>query len=235
MPYGRQHNVTKTYTQDGIDQGLRKYMLSVYNYMLVGLGLTGFIAYLVHRMPALQSIVYSNAIWLIILAELGLVFYLAARIQKLKFKTAQTLFWVYSALNGLTIGAIVMMYTGESVARVFFITASLFGALSLFGYTTKRDLSSWGSFLFAGLIAFLIGSIVNIFLGSSLLYFAMTGIGIIVFIGLIAYDTQKIKSIYYETDSSETTGKKAILGALALYLDFINLFILLLRLLGNRE
>lgn len=230
-----QRDTTHIGTASEIDQGLRSHMLKVYNYMTLGLGLTGLVAFFVLNSPALQAFVYSPMIWVLMIVELGMVFYLAARIHKLKLSTAQALFLVYAALNGLTIGAIVMQFTGVSVARVFFITAGVFAAMSLYGYTTKRDLSGLGSFLFAGLIGLVIASIVNIFLGWDGLAFAISVLGVGIFVGLTAYDTQQIKETYYMGDSQATAGKKAVLGALRLYLDFINMFIFLLQLLGNRE
>ncbi len=144
-------------------------------------------------------------------------------------------FWGYAALLGVSLSSIFLVYTGASITQTFFITATTFGAMSLYGYTTKKDISSWGSFLFMGLIGLIIASIVNIFMASSALSFAISAIGVLVFTGLTAYDTQKIKESYYEGDDSDTAGRKAIIGALELYLDFINLFMMLLRLLGNRE
>ena len=181
------------------------------------------------------SIIGTPLFWVVALATIGMVFFLSARIHKMSFATAQTMFWIYAGLNGLTFSVYLLAFTGESVARVFFITAGTFAAMSLFGYTTKRDLSGWGSFLFMGLIGVLIAMIVNIFVASSMLTFVISVVGVLVFTGLTAYDTQQIKEMYYELDSSEVAGKKAIMGALRLYLDFINLFVMLMMLLGNRE
>ena len=169
------------------------------------------------------------------LAPLGIVFYLSARVNKMSFSSAQTWFWVFAGVMGLSLASIFILYTQTSIAKVFFITAASFGALSLYGYTTKKDISGWGSFLFIGLIGIIIASIVNIFLHSSGLSFAVSIIGVLVFAGLTAYDTQRIKEMYVSSDGSEVAGKKAVMGALALYLDFINLFLMLLRLLGNRN
>ena len=149
--------------------------------------------------------------------------------------TAQTLFWVYAGLMGLSLSFIFIVYTGTSIARVFFITAGTFAGMSLYGYTTKRDLSGWGSFLFMGLIGVIIASVVNMFLQSTVMHFVISVIGVLVFVGLTAYDTQAIKNIYSESDSDEVYSKKAVMGALRLYLDFINLFIMLLRLFGSRR
>ena len=169
------------------------------------------------------------------LAPLGMVFYLSARIHKMSFSGAQTAFWVFAALMGASLSSIFLVYAHGSIANVFFISAAAFGALSLWGYTTKKDLSGWGSFLFMGLIGIIIAAVVNLFIGSSALQFAISVIGVLVFAGLTAYDTQQIKEMYFEGDSTAVAGRKAIMGALRLYLDFINLFIMLLSLFGNRE
>jgi FtsH-binding integral membrane protein len=168
------------------------------------------------------------------LAPLGLVFFLSARIAKMSVSGAQMTFWIFAALMGLPLSSIFLVYGHGSIARVFFITAAAFGSLSLWGYTTKKDISGWGSFLFMGLIGIIIASVVNIFLASSALQFAVSVIGVLVFAGLTAYDTQQIKEMYYEGDDDTTMGRKAIMGALRLYLDFINLFMMLLHLFGRR-
>lgn len=175
--------------------------------------------------------------WVVMLAPLGVVFYLSSQMHKMSFNAAQAWFWGYSVLMGLSLYFVFAAYTGTSVARVFFITAGTFGAMSLYGYTTKRDLTGWGSFLFMGVIGILIASLVNIFLQSSVMYFAISVIGVLLFTGLIAYDTQKIKSMYYEygAQGGDSLKKSAIMGALSLYLDFINLFVMLLRLFGERR
>ncbi len=219
-----------------IDVGLRQYMLQVYNYMASGLALTGIVAYALSTSEAaMQAIFGTGLFWVAVLAPLGLVFFLSARINHIQASTAQVLFWVYSALMGVSLASIFIMYTGTSIARVFFITAGTFASMSLYGYTTKRDLTKWGSFLFMGLIGVIIASVVNMFLASSALHFVISVVGVLVFIGLTAYDTQAIKSIYSAADDTETYGKKAIMGALKLYLDFINLFIMLLHLFGDRR
>ncbi|MCB1475546.1 MAG: Bax inhibitor-1/YccA family protein [Rhodobiaceae bacterium] len=226
-----------------IDQGLRSYMLRVYNYMAIGLGITGVVAFAAAAMAVSggqltafgQAIFLSPLKWVIMLAPLGMVFYLSARISSMSVSGAQMAFWVFAGLMGLSLSSIFMVYTGASISRVFFITAASFAGLSLYGYTTKKDLSGWGSFLFMGLIGIIIASIVNIFLASSALQFAVSVIGVLVFAGLTAYDTQQIKEMYYEADDNATAGRKAIIGALRLYLDFINLFIMLLNLFGNRN
>jgi hypothetical protein len=219
-----------------IDEGLRAYMLRVYNYMMFGLALTGGVAYAVASVPAIQNAIFgSGLMWLFILAPIGLVLLLSFRIHKMSFASAQLTYWAYAALNGIALSTIFLAYTGESVARVFFITAATFGALSLYGYTTKKDLSGWGSFLFMGLIGIIIAAVVNMFIASSALQFAISVIGVLVFAGLTAYDTQQIKQMYYAVDDSEIAGKKAIMGALRLYLDFLNMFIMLMQLFGNRN
>ena len=219
-----------------MDQGLRSYMLRVYNYMATGLGLTGLTAYFVAITPSLFNAIYGTPLyWIVALAPLGFVFYLSARLHKISFTTAQTVFWIFSGVMGLSMAYIFIAFTGASIARVFFITAGTFAGMSLYGYTTKKDLSGWGSFLFMGLIGIIIASIVNIFLKSPMLYYVISWIGVLVFVGLTAYDTQRIKEMYYASDHPEISGKKAIMGALKLYLDFINLFIMLLHIFGQRR
>ena len=232
-----------------MDEGLRAYMLKVYNYMATGVLLTGIIALLSFKMSvvtdangAIISLTqFGNAIymsglkWIVMLAPLGIVFYMSFGINKMSASKAQTAFWVFAALMGLSLSSILLVYTGLSVTRVFFISSATFGAMSLYGYTTKRDLTKFGSFLMMGLIGIIIASLVNIFLKSSMMYFAISIIGVLIFVGLTAYDTQKIKNMYVASDSGELVGKKAVMGALTLYLDFINLFIMLLRLFGQRR
>ena len=219
-----------------IDQGLRTYMLGIYNHMTIGLVVTGVIAFLTASNTTLLQYIYGTPLqWVVMLAPIGMVFFLSARIHKLQASTAKLLFWIYSALMGLSLSYIFIAYTGASVARVFFISAGTFAAMSLYGYTTNRDLTGWGSFLFMGLIGLIIASVVNLFIGSSALDFAVSVIGVLVFTGLTAYDTQKIKHMYNEFDTTEVASKKSIIGALNLYLDFINLFLMLLRLLGDRR
>jgi FtsH-binding integral membrane protein len=238
MAFGRENQslaTARVVDRAVIDEGLRAYMLRVYNYMASGLALTGIVAYAVAQSPALLNAIYGTPLmWVVMLAPLGVVILLSARIHKMSATGAQATFWVFSMLMGLSLAHIFLIYTGASIARVFFITASVFGAMSLYGYTTRRDLTGWGSFLFMGLIGIIIASIVNIFLVSSALQFAISVIGVLVFVGLTAYDTQKIKEMYVESDSTAIMGKKAIMGALRLYLDFINLFIMLLHLFGRR-
>ena len=221
--------------QVGIDVGLREYMLRVYNYMASGLALTGIVAYVAAYSGFYASIARTPVIWLVILAPLGLVMLMSFGINKMQASTLQLVFWGYSALMGLSLAVLFIVFTHESIARVFFITAGTFAAMSLYGYTTRRDLTQFGSFLFMGLIGVIIASLVNIFIGSTALQFAISVIGVLVFTGLTAWDTQQIKEMYYEGDDYETGSKKAIMGALRLYLDFINLFMLLMQLLGTRR
>ncbi|MBW7852520.1 MAG: Bax inhibitor-1/YccA family protein [Rhodospirillales bacterium] len=219
-----------------IDVGLREHMLRVYNYMASGLALTGIVALLVASSEAAIQLIFGTGLfWIVALAPLGLVFFLSFRIQHMSARTAQAVFWIYAGLMGLSLASIFLQFTGASVARVFFITAGTFAAMSLYGYTTKRDLSAVGSFLFMGLIGLIIASVVNIFLASSMLHFVISVAGVIIFTGLTAWDTQKIKEMYVAGDDEEVGGKKAIMGALTLYLDFINLFIMLMHLLGERR
>ena len=227
---------TTARTEAQVDVGLRNYMLRVYNYMATGLGLTGLTAYFVAITPSLFNTIYGTPLyWVIALAPLGFVFYLSARLHKISFAKAQTVFWIFSGVMGLSMAYIFIAFTGASIARVFFITAGTFAGMSLYGYTTKKDLTGWGSFLFMGLIGIIIAMIVNIFLQSGMLSFIISCVGVLVFVGLTAYDTQRIKEMYYASDHPEISGKKAIMGALKLYLDFINLFIMLLRLFGQRK
>jgi FtsH-binding integral membrane protein len=222
-------------TQVGVDVGLRQYMLRVYNYMASALALTGIVAYFFANSGLYMQIAKTPAIWLVILAPLGLVLLLSFGINRLSAAAAQGIFWLYAALMGISLASVFLVFTGASVARVFFITAGTFAAMSLYGYTTQRDLSQLGSFLFMGLIGIIIASLVNIFIASSALQFAISVIGVLVFTGLTAYDTQSIKESYYEADGYEIAGKKAIMGALQLYLDFVNLFMMLMQLLGVRR
>lgn len=235
----------RTASDAQIDEGLRSYMLRVYNYMTIGLVLTGLTAYVVSSTPALLQLFYAqNALgqlqptmlaYMAMFSPFAFILALSFGIQRMSASTAQLVFWLFAAVMGLSMSHIFLTFTGASITRVFFITASTFAAMSLYGYTTKRDLSGLGSFLFMGLIGIILASIVNIFIGSTVMQFAISVIGVLVFVGLTAYDTQKIKEMYDELDGSEVAGKKAIMGALRLYLDFINLFMMLLHLFGNRE
>lgn len=222
-------------TTSSYDLGLRQYMLGVYNNMGLGLAISGIISYLVGTVPALTAFFLGGPqAWLFMLAPLALVFYISFKSHTMSAEKARTLFFVYSALMGISLGSIFMVYQLGSIFQVFFITAATFGAVSLYGYTTKRDLTSVGTFMFMGLIGIIIASIVNIFLQSSGLAFAISLIGVVVFVGLTAYDTQKIKDLYDTVDDSERE-KAGVMGALTLYLDFINLMISLLQLFGQRK
>lgn len=221
--------------QVGIDVGLRDYMLRVYSYMAGGLALTGAVAYGAAASGLYQQIFGTPLFYVVLFAPLALVLLLSFRIQSMSLGAAQLTFWAYAALVGLSLSGIFLVYTGASIARVFFITAGTFAGMSLYGYTTRRDLSGFGSFLFMGLIGIVLASLVNIFLASSAVQFAISVIGVLVFTGLTAWDTQQIKEMYWEGDGSVVAGKKAIMGALRLYLDFINLFVMLMQLMGNRR
>lgn len=219
-----------------VDAGLRRYMMAVYNHMGVGLAITGLVAYFTSQsQEIMQVLIYSPIRWVILLAPIAIPFIISAKLATMRASTAQLLFWVYAGLIGLSMSFLFMIYTGESLARVFFITASMFGGMSLYGYTTQRDLSGMGSFLMMGLIGLILASVINIFLHSSILQFMVSCIGVLVFTGLTAYDVQTIKSLYQARDHAEDQEKKAIFGALQLYLDFINLFIHLLYFLGDRR
>lgn len=212
------------------------FLAKVFNWMAVGLGLTGIIAFITAHTSMAQMIIGTPLFFILILAELGLVFYLSARIDKIQASTATGLFLGYSVLNGLTLSVIFLAYTSSSIAATFFITAGMFGAMAVYGLVTKRDLSGWGSFLFMGLIGIIIATIVNIFLQSSNLYWAISFLGVFIFTGLTAYDVQKIKRMGEQgimSQGEQAITKGAIMGALALYLDFINLFLMLLRFFGS--
>src|ERR1700759_2081575 len=223
-------------TVAGVDAGLRAYMLRVYNYMLVGLGLTGAVAWMTANTP-LRDIFYNqvqtaNGIgiqpnilgWIAVFAPVAMVFFLSFRLQKMSFAAAQTTFWVYAALMGVSLSTILLLYTGTSIAMTFFITAATFGAMSLYGYTTGRDLTGMGSFLMMGLFGLILASLVGMFFHSSQLQFVISVVGVLIFTGLTAYDSQNIKNMYFAGDDAQTAGKKSIMGALRLYLDFLNLF-----------
>ena len=254
MEFNKQTSTTRSSASEAvIDQGLRSYMLKVYNYMASGVLLTGVISLIVFKFsggmnitlgptgftgltsPFGELLFNSGFKWLVMLAPLGIVMYLSFGIAKMSASKAQSTFWVFAALMGASLASIFIVYTQMSIARVFFITAGTFGAMSIYGYTTKRDLTKLGSFLMMGLFGIIIASIVNIFMKSSMMYFVISILGVLIFVGLTAYDTQKIKNMYLASDSGELMGKKAVMGALTLYLDFINLFIMLLRLFGQRR
>ncbi|WP_427025223.1 Bax inhibitor-1/YccA family protein [Aureimonas ureilytica] len=235
-----------------IDQGLRSYMLRVYNLMAIGLVISGITAYGLFSMattsdPSLAVGTYNGILltqlgatifttplrWVLMFAPLALVMFLSFRVDRMSTQAAQATFWAYAALVGFSFSTIFLLYTQESIVQVFFVTAASFGGLSLFGYTTKRDLSAMGSFLIMGLFGLIIAMLVNLFLASSALSFAISAIGVLLFAGLTAWDTQRIKELYWEGDDALVAGRKAIMGALTLYLDFINLFMFLLRFLGT--
>lgn len=217
------------------DEGLRIYMTKVYNYMGAGLLLTALTAYFGAESGFYEAIETTPFIWVVMLAPLGMVLWLSARLHKMSARGAQTMFWIYAGLMGFSLSFVLLFYTDESIWRTFLITAISFGALSLYGYTTKRDLSGMGSFLFMGLVGIILAMLVNFWVQSSTLHFVVSVLGVLIFAGLTAYDTQSIKRIYYAGDSREIAEKKAVMGALRLYLDFINMFIFLLQFLGNRE
>jgi len=232
-------------TTDLIDSGLRAHMLRVYNYMLIGLVLTGLTAWAA-SVPPLRDVFFqvneatgrmgmTGLGWIALLAPLAMVFFLSFGINRMSVGAAQATFWTYAALVGIGIAPILWIYTGASVATTFFITAATFGAMSLWGYTTKSDLSGMGSFLFMGLIGILIASVVNMFLHSAMMNWIVSILGVVIFTGLTAYDTQYIKEMYTANDDGTVAGRKAILGALKLYLDFLNLFLFLLQLFGRRD
>jgi FtsH-binding integral membrane protein len=232
-----------------VDAGLRAYMIRVYNTMAMGVALTGIVSWFTYNAavvtdtagritsltPFGQAIFSGPATIILFLATLGLVFFMSFRVQTLSVGTATGLFFLYAGLLGVMLGSVFMVYTGQSIARVFFITAASFGALSLYGYTTQRDLGPIGAFLIMGLIGLILASLVNIFLASSGLSFVISVVGVLVFAGLTAYDTQRIKEMYDVNDDGTVSGRKAIMGALTLYLDFINMFLMMLRLFGDRR
>ena len=222
------------------DEGLRKFMLKVYSYMTAGLGITGVVAYLlskayVSQNPIAISLLTPPMAYIIMFAPLGIILWMSFGMNKMGARTAQNLFWLLATCYGVSLTSIFFAYTGDSIARVFFIASSMFLTMSIWGYTTKRSLAKMGSFLMMGLIGLIIASIINIFLGSSGMQFIMSIIGVIIFAGLTAYDTQVIKEIHAENESTEVSTKKAVMGALKLYLDLLLLFQYLLMLLGNRE
>jgi len=210
----------------------------VYAWMSLALTMTGFIAFRTVQSEVLLNLIFGNSLLLIglIIAELGIVFWISSAISRMSSNMAIGLFLLYSALNGLTLSILLLFYTASSVATTFFITAGTFGMMSAYGYFTKKDLSSWGNLLFMALLGVIIASVVNIFWANSVMYWLISYAGVLIFVGLTAYDTQKIKNMSLELDVDSEEGRKgAIMGALALYLDFINMFIFLLRIFGNRR
>ena len=229
----------------GVDEGLRSYMLSIYNYMASGVLLTGIIALLVSSNAALMSVFFTEGAngrfgptmlgWVAMLSPLAMVLVMNFGVNKLSETALKGTFWAYCALMGVSLSTIFLAYTGASIATTFFVSAASFGALSLYGYTTKKDLSAFGKFLFMGLVGIIIASIANMFLKSSGLDLAVSILGVLIFAGFTAYDTQRRKELYYQVQGSDMAGKSAVLGALTLYLDFINLFLFLLRFMGDRR
>lgn len=216
---------------------VQSFFMQVYGWMTSGLLATGILAYYTASSPFLLSLIFGNKLvfYGLILANLGIVFGLSRSVRSLSATAASFLFFLYAALNGLTLASIFLLYTHESVAAVFFITAGTFGATAAYGYATKTDLSKWGSILFMALIGLIIASLVNMFLQSPAMMWALTYAGVLIFVGLTAYDTQRLKQMAYSLDDEETVGRFAVLGALTLYLDFINLFLYLLRIFGRRR
>ena len=216
---------------------VQSFFMQVYGWMTSGLLATGILAYYTAHSPWLLSVIFSSKLvfYGLLLANLGIVFVLSRSIQSLSATAASFLFFVYASLNGLTLASIFLLYTYSSIANVFFITAGTFGAMSAYGYLTKADLSRWGSILFMSVIGLVIATLVNVFLQSSTLMWLLTYAGVLIFVALTAYDTQRLKEMAYSLDDEEMVGKFAVLGALTLYLDFINLFLYLLRIFGKRR
>jgi FtsH-binding integral membrane protein len=232
----RQYAGQTVVSRTDIDQGLRAYMLRVFGLMGAGLAVTGLVALFVANSPAMLGVLYGTPLrWVVIFAPVVLAFIFGMRIQSMSAGAAQALFWVFAGAMGLSLASIFIIYTGESVARTFFIAAGTFAATALYGYTTKRDLTGMGSFLLMGVIGLIIASLVNIFLASSALQWTISILGVLIFTGLTAYDSQKIKEMYWAGDSAEIGTKKAVMGALNLYMDFINLFLFMLQFFGDRR
>lgn len=219
-----------------IDRGLRSYMLGIYNMMALGIALSGLVAFLVaSNAAAMQTLFGTPLKWVVVFAPLAACMFLSFRLHKMSAGGAQLAYWLFAGLMGVSLSILIYSFTSVSIAKAFFVTAATFGALSLYGYTTKKSLSGWGTFLFMGLIGIVIASIVNMFLGNSMMSFVINVIAVLVFAGLTAYDTQQLKEMYFEGDSADTLSKKITIGALHLYLNFINLFTSLLQLIGDRE
>ena len=228
--------LSRTIVDDSYTVLVRQSVTRAFVWMTLGLAITGLTALFVADSNLIEVIFSSGSFWMLVIAELAVVWFLSSRIMKLSMPVATAAFAVYSLLNGVTLSPIFLVYTGESITSTFFITAATFGTMAVFGYTTKRDLSSWGSYMMMGLIGLIIASLVNMFVGSSLLMWVVSYLGVLIFVGLTAYDTQRIKEMIAQSvGDEEQTKKVALLGALHLYLDFINLFIYLLRILGKRR
>jgi FtsH-binding integral membrane protein len=238
-----------TTADTSMDMGLRAHMLRVYNYMVGALALSGGVAYAVANSPVLLNMFYRSVLtsggvalqptilgWVVMLAPLALVFLLSFRVMQMSQAAAQATFWAYAGLTGASLASILVVYTGASVAMTFFVTAATFGTMSLWGYTTKRDLTGMGHFLMMGVIGLLIAMVANMFFKSPAINFVVSALGVLIFTGLTAWDTQKIKNTYYQIGGdTAVAGKAAIMGALSLYLDFLNIFLFLLRFMGNRR
>ncbi|MBT6328307.1 MAG: Bax inhibitor-1/YccA family protein [Kordiimonadaceae bacterium] len=244
VDYNSRYSTAPTRSAAEIDEGLRAYMLTVYNYMASALALTGLAAYVTANTPAVLEMFYTMEGgflaptmlgYIAMFSPLAFILVINFGINKMQASTVQMIFWAFAVVMGISLSNILLMYTGTSVAKTFFVTAAAFGSLSLYGYTTKKNLTGMGSFLIMGLFGLIIASVVNIFMQSSAMEFIISVAGVLIFAGLTAYDTQRIKLMYLENDHSETHTKKAIMGALSLYLDFINMFLFLLRFMGNRE
>jgi uncharacterized protein len=218
-----------------IDQGLRSHMLKVYNYMASGVLLTGIVALLFAQSGMAAQVLGTPLRYLLMFAPLGFIMVMSFGMNKLSTSALQALFFAFAAVMGLSMASIFLVFSGESIARTFFVTAASFAGLSLFGYTTKKDLTGWGSFLIMGVVGLFLASIVNLFLGSSTLQLVVSFLGVLIFAGLTAYDTQRIKSEYLHFAGHESLGKLAIMGALNLYLDFVNMFQFLLSFMGSRD
>ena len=219
------------------DAGLRSYMLKVYNYMASGVLLTGIVALLFANSGMAAQVFGGGGLlpWVIILSPLAIVFAMSFGVNRMQTSTLQILFWTFATLMGLSMSTIFLVYTGVSIAQTFFAVSAAFLGLSLWGYTTKKDLSGWGTFLIMGVVGLIVAMIINIFLQSTAMHFAISAIGVLLFAGLTAYDTQRIKSMYAHVAGTDMMGKVVIMGALSLYLDFINMFQFLLSFMGNRE
>jgi uncharacterized protein len=219
-----------------MDEGLRTYMLKIYNYMASGILLTGIVAMVVASSPTMLNAIFGSGLGIVfMLAPFGFIIAINMGLQKFRLSTLQMLFWAFAGVMGLSMASIFVVYTGESVAQTFFVTAAAFGALSLYGYTTKKDLSAWGKFLFMAVVGLIIASVVNLFMQSGPMQLMISGAGVLIFSALTAYDTQRLKMMYYELNSEDMANRVVIMGALKLYLDFINLFLFLLRFMGNRN
>ena len=223
---------------DDIAAEQQRFMVRVYNWMTTGLGITGMVAYTVADTPSLTEMIFGNSLISIglIIVQIGLVFWLASRVMQMSVQQATGIFLLYAALTGVTFSVVFLTYTASSITSTFLVTAGTFGAMSFYGYTTKKDLTSWGSFLFMGLMGIIIASLVNMFLQSEAMNWVITYAGVLIFVGLTAYDTQKIKEMnILGNEGTDEDTKEAIRGALSLYLDFINLFLMLLRIMGDRR